>query len=131
MPKVFVMPLMPFTYAREGVPELFEPGKDENGEAVVFEFEQHQAENCERRGWGKIVDVRRVVHVEPQPGIDPEPDASNLVDVPSVNRADMQMRVVVDNGSGGGGEQPSASNPQQPPEPAEKPAGGKGGKKSK
>lgn len=130
MPKVFVMPLMPFTYAREGVPELFEPGKDDAGSDIVFEFEQHQAENCERRGWGKIVNVRRVVQVDQSAGADPEPETSNLVDAPSVGRADMQMRVVVDNGNGGG-EQPSASEQPRPPEQADKPAAGKGSKKSK
>lgn len=131
MPKLFVMPLKPFTYAREGVPELFEPGLDENGGAIVFEFEQHQAENCERLGWGKIVNVRRVVQVQIDQSANAEQvvEPSNLVDAPSVGRADMQMRVVVETAAD---QQPGPGTPQKgDPDPADKPAGAKTTRKSK
>lgn len=53
----FFMPTKRFQFARDGrQPEVFEPGRDENGEPHIFEFQEHAAVNLQRRGVGIIVD---------------------------------------------------------------------------
>jgi hypothetical protein len=52
----FFLPTKTFTFARDGrQPEIFEPGVDEAGEPLIFEFQEHQAVRLQQRGVGVIV----------------------------------------------------------------------------
>ena len=64
---VYFMPTQEFTASTDGIePVRYVPGKDANGDPLIYSVPRHQAVDWEKRyGWGRIVEVRRTVKGAP------------------------------------------------------------------
>lgn len=84
MPNVLFRPIKEFTAAIDGInPMIYSPGKDADGNPLVFSVPAHLADVFVERGWGRIVEVHQKVIDKGEEG-EEEPDETPIT-VPQIN----------------------------------------------